>query len=46
MLSFSKSGLPVGLQIVADMYKDKACFELAILLNNPWDWLISGLDVD
>ena len=28
-VNFSKSGLPVGLQIVADIYKDKMCFELA-----------------
>ena len=32
-VSFSKSGLPVGLQIVADMYKDKTCFELAYYIE-------------
>jgi len=32
-VNFSKSGLPVGLQIVADMYKDKVCFELAYFIE-------------
>ncbi len=31
--NFSKSGLPIGMQIVADIYKDKTCFELAFFLE-------------
>ena len=42
-VSFSKSGLPVGLQIVADIYKDKTCFELAHFIEQSLDWLILGL---
>ena len=32
-INFSKSGLPIGLQIVADMYEDKTCFELAYFIE-------------
>ena len=35
-VSFSKSGLPVGLQIVADIYKDKTCFELAHFIEQSF----------
>ena len=31
--SFSKSGLPVGLQIVTNTYEDKKCFELAFFIE-------------
>ena len=36
-VNFSKSGLPIGLQIVADMYKDKACFELAHFIEQSME---------
>ena len=32
-VNFSNSGLPIGLQIVADIYKDKTCFELAYYIE-------------
>ena len=32
-VNFSNSGLPIGLQIVADIYKDKTCFELAYFIE-------------
>ena len=35
--NFSSTGLPVGMQIVADIYKDKTCFELAFLIENVLD---------
>ncbi len=41
-VSFSDSGLPIGMQIVADTYEDKTCFELAHFieetmgLTNTW----------
>ena len=31
--NFSNSGLPIGIQIVADIYKDKTCYELAFFLE-------------
>ena len=43
--NFSKSGLPIGIQIVSDIYKDKKCFELAFFieqvtgLNDKWPQL-------
>ena len=36
-VNFSKSGLPVGMQIVADIYKDKTCFELAFFIEQVTD---------
>ncbi len=36
-VNFSKSGLPIGLQIVADIYKDKACFELAHFIEQSME---------
>ena len=41
-IGFSISGLPIGLQIVSDIYEDKNCFELAFFiedlvnLTNKW----------
>lgn len=32
-VNFSNSGLPIGLQVVADIYKDKTCFELAYYIE-------------
>ena len=32
-VNFSNSGLPIGLQIVADIFKDKTCFELAYYIE-------------
>ena len=41
-VNFSKSGLPIGMQIVANIYDDKKCFDLGytieklIRLYNKW----------
>ena len=32
-VNYSKSGLPIGMQIVGDIYDDKTCFELAFLIE-------------
>ena len=32
-VGFSKLGLPIGMQIVADVYKDKICFDLAYFIE-------------
>ena len=44
-VGFSKLGLPIGMQIVADVYKDKICFDLAyfieqlIAISDTWPTL-------
>ena len=41
-VNFSKSGLPIGMQIVANIYDDKKCFDLAFIIekliqvHNKW----------
>jgi len=32
-VNFSDSGLPIGLQIVTDIHKDKSCFDLAFFIE-------------
>ena len=36
-VNYSKSGLPIGMQIVGDIYDDKTCFELAFLIEEIMD---------
>ena len=47
-VAFSHSGLPIGMQIVSDIYQDKTCFELAYFceqlltgINNKWPEICS-----
>ena len=36
-VNYSKSGLPIGMQIGGDIYDDKTCFELAFLIEEIMD---------